>query len=97
MFNLKDEEYKTQLIEIKSQIESTQAINAQSYEYGFKTFELSNRLYSQYVRANYEEKAKILKLVASNFVLNDVSLYPIDRKPFNFIAEGLSCPTWLPG
>ncbi len=97
MFRVKEEEYKGQLIEIKSQLSTVQSLDSDSYEYGYKTLELSNKLYSQYVRANHEEKAKILKHIASNYVLNDVSLDAVYRKPFDIIAEGLSCPTWLPG
>ncbi len=97
MFGVKESEYKGQLIEIKSQIDSVQAINGDAYEYGYKTFELSNKLYRQYVRANYEDKARILKFIASNYVLEGVSLCATYRKPFSFIAEGLSCPTMLPG
>ncbi|GAX60916.1 site-specific recombinase, DNA invertase Pin homolog [Candidatus Scalindua japonica] len=97
VFKAKEEEYKSQLIEIKSQIDNVQSINPNFYESGNKTLELFNKLYFQYVRANYEEKATILKFVASNYVLNDVSLYAVYRKPFDIIAEGVSCPTWLPG
>ncbi len=97
MFRVKEEEYKEQLIEIKSQIDNVQSLDSGSYEYGYKTLELSNNLYSQYVRANDEEKAKILKYIASNYVLNDASLDAIYRKPFDIIAEEVSCPTWLPG
>ncbi len=74
-----------------------QSINPDFYEYGYKTLELSNKLYFQYVRASSEEKAKILKYIASNYVLNGVSLDAVYRKPFDIIAEGVSCPTWLPG
>jgi site-specific DNA recombinase len=97
MFSFKESEYKSQLIEIKSQINSISSINSEIYEYGYRTFELSNRLYIQYVRANYENKVKILKFIASNYVLDDVSLYAIYRKPFSFIAEGFYCPGKLPG
>ncbi|MFQ5788453.1 MAG: hypothetical protein ACE5H1_10805 [Thermodesulfobacteriota bacterium] len=97
MFNMKEVAYKEQLIEIKSQIDSVQTINPDIYEYGYQTFELSNKLYCQYIRANYEDKARILKHIASNYTLNDLSLCAAYRKPFNFIAERRSCPTWLPG
>ena len=96
IFKTKENEYKTQLIETKSQIDNATAMNPNFYEDGCKTLELSNRLYSIYTKANYEEKAKILKFVASNYTLNDVTLYPTYRKPFNFIAEGLKCSNWLP-
>ncbi len=62
-----------------------------------KTLELCKSMYSLYVRANLEEKAKLANLVASNYSLIDVSLYPAYRKPFSFIAEGHSRTNWLPG
>ena len=97
VFKVKEEEYKNQLIEIKSQIDSSKAINPNFYEDGCKTLELSKCLYSLYVKANYEEKAKILRFVASNYALNNATLYPTYRKPFDIIAKGLSRSAWLPG
>jgi len=44
-----------------------------------------------------KEKAKILKVVASNYTLNYKNLYPTYKEPFSFIAKGLSCSNWLPG
>ena len=38
----------------------------------------------------------MLKLVASNYTLDGVSLCPQYRKPFDIIAKGLSRPSWLP-
>ncbi|HHT9107121.1 MAG TPA: recombinase family protein [Candidatus Wunengus sp. YC63] len=96
IFKAKEVEYKNQLTEIESQMDGLQVIGRDFYELGHKTFELSKMLYSQYVRANYEDKAKILKFIASNYTLNDVSLCPKYRKPFDIIAEGLSHINWLP-
>ena len=42
-------------------------------------------------------KVNILKYIASNYTLNDLSLDAVYRKPFNIIVEEVSCPTWLPG
>lgn len=96
IFRAKEREYKNQLTEIESQMDGRQVIERDFYEFGYKTFELSKMLYSQYVRANYEDKAKMLKFVASNYTLNDVSLFPTYRKPFDMLAEGLSHTSWLP-
>jgi hypothetical protein len=38
----------------------------------------------------------ILKLIASNYVLNDVTLYPAYKKPFSLFAKRASLPNWLP-
>ncbi len=90
IFRAKENEYNTQLIEIKSKIDSVKEINPNYYEDSCKILELSNRLYPLYVRANLEEKAKILKLVASNYTLLNASLYPTYRKPFDILAKGLT-------
>ena len=96
IFRAKESEYKNQLPEIESQMDGLQVIGRDFYEFGYKTFELSKMLYSQYVRADNENKVKILKFAASNYTLNDVSLCPKYRKPFDIIAEGLSHSDWLP-
>jgi len=65
------------------------------YEDGCKTLELSKRIYPLYVRANYEEKAKIPAFVASSCILLDSTLCPTYRKPFDIIAKGLPRPVKL--
>ena len=95
-FKTKESEYKTQLIEIKAQMNSAEKLNPNFYEDGCKTLELSNRLHSIYVEGNYEHKAKILKLVASNYTLLDATICPTYRKPFSLFAKRASCPNWLP-
>ena len=62
----KEQEYNSKLINLDSQIQDLKVRNRNSYENLVKTLELSKSIYHQYLRANLEEKAKILKLVASN-------------------------------
>lgn len=94
LFQAKESEYRTQLIEIKSQIDSANTINPNFYEDGCKILELSKRLYCLYVKANYEEKGRILKFVALNFILDDLTLYPTYRKPFDLIAVRTKTQEW---
>jgi len=96
IFETKENELKTLAVEIKAQIDAAGAINPNFYEDGVKTLELCKLLYSEYHAANYEEKAQILKRIASNFTLSDATLYPTYRKPYSFFAVGLSRSTWLP-
>lgn len=96
IFRGKENEYKTQIIELTGDIESAKKINPNFYEDGVQTLELLTLLHSQYVRANVEEKANILKRVASNYTLNDVTIIPAYRKPFIFFAKMKGCPNWLP-
>lgn len=95
-FLLKEKEYQAQLFEIKAQMEGLNRTNPNFMEDAQRTLELSKRLHPLYVRANYEEKAKILQLLASNYTLVDVTPIPKWRKPFSFLAEGLSRSEWLP-
>ena len=96
-FRLKEAEYKTYMIEIKAQTDSVKRINPRFYDDGCQTLELSKRLYRMYVKANYVEKANLLRLIASNYALNDVTLTPTYRSPFSIFAKGASRPNWLPG
>lgn len=95
-FISKEKEYQGQLMEVKSQLDGLNRTNPNFLEDTQQILELSKRLHPLYVRASYEEKAKLLQLLASNYTLNDVNLVPKWRKPFSFIAEGLSRPEWLP-
>ncbi|MFC1645713.1 recombinase family protein [Candidatus Omnitrophota bacterium] len=96
IFKTKEQEYKTQLIEIKSQMDNVKAINPNFYGDGCKILELSKSLHSQYIKGNYEEKAKMARLIASNYTLNYASLSPTYRKPFSFFTKRASRPNWLP-
>jgi len=98
-FKTKENECKTQLIEVKAQLKNAETLNPNFYEDGCKTLELSNRLHSVYVKGNYEEKAKILKFIASNYILNatnDVTISPTYRSPFSIFAKGASRLNQLP-
>ena len=94
LYESKEKEFNNQLIEIKSQMEDIKAPNPNFYEDGLRTFELAERLNYLYDRANNEEKAQLLKLIASNFTLIDGNLHPAYKKPFSFIAEGHLHSKW---
>lgn len=96
IFATLEKEYNDEVLNLKNKLNTTEKINPNFYEDGCKILELSNSLHRLYVKANHQEKSHLLKLVASNFTLNDVNICPTYRKPFSFIAEGLLCPRWLP-
>ena len=96
VFKEKETEYKNQIIEIKSQIDDAQKINPNFYEDGVQALELCKLLHSEYLRSNHDEKAQILKRIASNYTLNDVTLTPVYKKPYIFFAKMQGCTNWLP-
>ena len=58
-------------------------------EIAIKAFELSQNLRAKWLTADYAEKRRVLEIVFLNFVLDDVTLVPETRKPFDMLAEGL--------
>lgn len=94
MFKCKEREYRGQLVDISSQMDDLKSVNPNFYEDGVKILELSNCLYDQYVRAELEDKVRILRSVASNFSLVGTTLYPTYRKPFDILAKGLETKQW---
>ncbi len=95
-FKTKENEYRGQLIELKAQMDNTKTVNPNFYEDACKTLELSKRLYSLYIKANIEDRAKIASAVASNYSLVDITLYPAYRKPFSLFTKRASRSKWLP-
>lgn len=58
-------------------------------EIAVKAFELSQNLRGKWLTADYSVKRRYLEIVFLNFVLDDVTLVPTTRKPFDVLAEGL--------
>ena len=92
----KSNKYQEDLIKIEAQKNKINTFKPEYYESTLRTFELCNRLNPIYVRADLEQKAKILKVLASNYSLINATLYPTYRRPFSFIAKWPSCSSWLP-
>jgi hypothetical protein len=55
-------------------------------------FKISQTLKGHLVTADYAKKHKILEIVWLNCSLDDVTLCPEMRKPFDILVEGLSVP-----
>ena len=54
-----------------------------------KALELSQRLREKWFAAAYAAKRRILEIICLNWTLDDVSLVPTMRKPFDLLAKGL--------
>lgn len=64
------------------------AINAK------RIFELANGAYFQYVAQSNAEKAKLLKMLCSNFSVDGVSVTPNYRYPFDLIFKSAQRGKW---
>ena len=59
-----------------------------------RILELANKACFLYDRQNPEEQAKLLKIVLSNCAIEDTSLYPAYRKPFDLILKAAQTKKW---
>src|SRR5690606_9067819 len=62
-------------------------------ELAAKVFELSQTLKEKWLTADYATKRRLLEIVCLNCVLDNVTLCPEMRKPFDVLVEGLFLKT----
>jgi DNA invertase Pin-like site-specific DNA recombinase len=88
-FARKHTEIRDRLASIKLQLDVLDRSHDETAELASKVFELSQTLRQQWLTADYAAKRRILDIVFLNCRLDDVSLIPTMRKPFDVLAEGL--------
>ena len=72
----------------KLQLDACDLGRHENAEIAIKAFELSQNLRAKWLTADYAEKRRVLEIVFLNFVVDDVTLVPETRKPFDMLAEG---------
>ena len=88
-FARKQTEMRDKLASIKLQLDVLDRSHDETADLAAKVFELSQTLRSQWLIADYAAKRRILEIVFLNCSLDDVTLVPVMRKPFDVLAEGL--------
>ncbi len=88
-FAAKNTELRDRIAKLSLQIDVDDRNRAERGEEVLKTFELSQTLNDNWLTADYRAKRRLLETVCLNFLLDDVSLVPTIRKPFDVLAEGL--------
>ena len=83
------DEYQKQLDSINFRLSNLSESIDQKIDIAMRTIELSYQAESLYLKANTQQKRRLLKSVLSNCVLKDATLYPTYNKAFTIIAEGL--------
>ena len=91
-FVRKQAEMRDRLAAIKLQLDAVDRSHNETAELALKVFELSQTLQQKWLTADYAEKRRILEIVCLNCTLNDTSLCPTIRKPFDILVEGLLVP-----
>ena len=88
-FARKHTEMRDKLASIKLQLDVLDRSHDETAELAAKVFELSQTLRSQWLTADYAAKRRILEIVFLNCRLEDATLVPTMRKPFDVLVEGL--------
>jgi site-specific DNA recombinase len=88
-FATKHTQLRDRLAGIKLQMDVLDRSHDETAELAAKVFELSQTLRSQWLTADCSAKRRILEIVCLNCRLDDVTLCPTMRKPFDVLAEGL--------
>lgn len=91
----KHNEWNAQLLQNENIIKAHIKANKNFIESGIRILELAEKAPELYLKQNYFERAKLLKTLLSNCTLEDENVSYTYKKPFDILAEGLSCTKTL--
>jgi site-specific DNA recombinase len=90
----KSAEWQAEETQIRESIRALETARPERLLDAARILELANKAYFLYVKQNYTERAKLLKMVLSNCGIDAVSLYPTYRKPFALIFQRAKTEEW---
>ena len=88
-FAAKDTELRDRVASMTLQLEAFNRGKSEDTDLAIKVFELSQRLEEKWLASDHDVKRQILEIICLNWTLDDVTLIPTMRKPFDVLAEGL--------
>jgi len=77
-----------------SQIQAHQVADHRYYDDGLKLLELASRAHELYLKQPPEQKNKFLRILLSNCTLQNATLRPTYKKPFDILARGIESRKW---
>ena len=85
----KASELRDREADLWEKVQAGSRYNNEDSDITVKAFELSQNLREKWVTADFVAKRRILEIVCLNLRLEDVTLIPTMRKPFDMLVEGL--------
>ena len=82
--------------EARDAVARHEGANQQYFETGLALLETAGRAYDLYRVRSLPEKRRLAAFAVSNLTITGENVVPIYKEPFGLLAEGLSCPNWLP-
>jgi site-specific DNA recombinase len=89
LFAAKQTALRDRIASLKLQLDVIDRSHDEMCDLAVKVFELSQALHQKWLTADYATKRRILEIVFLNCRLDDATLVPTIRKPFDVLAEGL--------
>ncbi|QGJ68646.1 Resolvase [Planctomycetales bacterium 10988] len=83
------QELRDREADLKLEIDVADRRRHEIIDIAVKAFELSQSLRARWLTADYAAKRRILEILCLNWTLDDVTLAPTMRKPFDLLAKGL--------
>lgn len=80
--------------QLVSQIQAHQVADHRYYDDGLKLLELASKAHELYSQQPSEQKNKFLRILLSNCILQDGTLRPTYKKPFDILARGIENGRW---
>lgn len=87
----KNNEWRLEHARILQDIKAHDKASINYMQQGVKLVELLENLYTQYIQLESREKAKLLKFIFSNFLIDGQNIHYDYNRPFDIFAKGLSC------
>ena len=89
LFAAKQTDLRDRIASLKLQLDVVDRSHDEMCDLAVKVFELSQSLRQKWLTADYATKRRILEIVFLNCRLDDATLVPTMRKPFDVLVEGL--------
>ena len=87
-------QWKNDADQLKLTLAGFQSFNGDRLVDAKRILELANKAYSLYISRNSTEQANLLKTILLNCAIDEVSLYPSYRKPFDLIFQRAKSEDW---
>lgn len=90
----KSRAWETDHTRLVNQLQAHQVADHRYDDDGLKLLELAARAHELYAQQSFEQKNKFLRIILSNCTLQDGTLRPTYKKPFDILARGVKSEVW---
>ena len=90
----KSKQWEADKARIFEELNNCRVSDDQAYLQGVKILELAAKAHELYKKQNSDEKNKFLRILLSNCTLDNGTVRPVYRKPFDILAKGVESKNW---